>query len=58
MDTGRALATVIIFFCLSYTGTVFNWWGNSVGSNTDDANSVPWLRVAAGKYFGKGLGEF
>lgn len=58
MDTGTALATVIIFFCLSYNGITFNWWGNTVGSDTDDANSVPWLKVPTGSYFGKGLGEF
>lgn len=58
MDTGTAIATVIIFFCLSYTGAKLTWWGNTVGSNTDDANSVPWLKVATGHYFGKGPGEF
>lgn len=59
MDTGTALATVLIFFALSYTGTTLNWWGNTVGSDTDDANSVPWLTVSPEKgYFGKGPGEF
>lgn len=58
MDTGTAIATVLIFFALSYTGTTLNWWGNTVGSNTDDANSVPWLTVPDGGYFGKGPGEF
>lgn len=34
--------TIIIFFALSYHHVVlFNWWGN-----TDDANSVPWLKVS------------
>jgi hypothetical protein len=58
MDTGTAIATVLIFFALSYTGTTLNWWGNTVGSDTDDANSVPYLKVATGGYFGKGPGEF
>lgn len=58
MDTGTALATIIIFFALSYNNIEFNWWGNTVGSNTDDANSVPWLKVPAGGHFGKGPGEF
>lgn len=58
MDTGTALATIIIFFALSYNDINFKWWGNTVGSNTDDANSVPWLKVPPGGHFGKGPGEF
>ncbi|KAK1765150.1 glutathione transporter 1 [Phialemonium atrogriseum] len=58
MDTGTAVATVLIFFCLSYNGVVFSWWGNTVGANTDDAKSVPWLKVPNGGHFGKGPGEF
>lgn len=58
MDTGTAIATVIIFFALSYNNIKLDWWGNTVGSDTDDANSVPWLSVADGEYFGKGPGEF
>ena len=58
MDTGTAIATVLIFFCLSYNNVTLNWWGNTVGSNTDDTKSVPWLTVPAGEHFGKGPGEF
>ena len=58
MDTGTALATILIFFALSYTKTNFEWWGNTVGSNTDDSNSTPWLTVAPGSYFGPRKGEF
>ena len=58
MDTGTAIATIIIFFALGYTNTTFSWWGNNVGSNTDDSNSVPWLKVSSGGHFGKGPGEF
>ncbi|KAI5253070.1 OPT superfamily oligopeptide transporter [Aureobasidium subglaciale] len=58
MDTGTAVATIVIFFALSYHGIKFNWWGNTVGGDTDDANSVPWLKVAKGEHFGKGPGEF
>jgi hypothetical protein len=57
METGTALATVVIFFALSYQGIKLVWWGNPVGSNTDDANSVPWLKVSPGSHFGKGRGE-
>lgn len=58
MDTGTAIATIIIFFALGYHAITFNWWGNTVGSNTDDANSVPWLSVPSQGYFGKGPGQF
>ncbi|CAD6439097.1 a8421b66-5429-4ffe-9c46-5045c8f0831c [Sclerotinia trifoliorum] len=58
MDTGTALATIIIFFALTYNNITLTWWGNTVGSNTDDANSVPYLKVAAGEHFGKGPGQF
>ncbi|KAK4233060.1 OPT oligopeptide transporter protein-domain-containing protein [Achaetomium macrosporum] len=58
LDTGTALATIIIFFCLNYTNTTFKWWGNTVGSDTDDAKSVPWLQVPKGGHFGPGPGEF
>ena len=58
MDTGMALATIIIFFALSYQGITLTWWGNTVGSNTDDANSVPWLKVPTGGHFGKEIGQF
>jgi len=58
MDTGTALATVVIFFCLSYTGVKLVWWGNTVGKNTNDYLAVPWLKVPTGGYFGKGPGQF
>ena len=58
MDTGTAIATIIIFFALGYHSITFNWWGNTVGSDTADANSVPWLTVPKGSFFGKGPGEF
>ncbi|CAG8973878.1 hypothetical protein HYALB_00003656 [Hymenoscyphus albidus] len=58
MDTGTALATVLIFFALSYNNIEFNWWGNTVGEDTYDSKSVPWLKVKNGSYFGKGPGEF
>ncbi|KAH6891476.1 small oligopeptide transporter-like protein [Thelonectria olida] len=58
MDTGTAVATIIIFFALTYHGYTLSWWGNNVGSDTDDSNSVPWLTVPEGGHFGKGPGEF
>lgn len=60
MDTGTALATIIIFFALSYTGVKLNWWGNTVGSNTADKLATPWLSLKGtnATHFGKGIGEF
>jgi hypothetical protein len=58
MDTGTAIATIVIFFTLSYTGAKLVWWGNTVGKNTYDAKSVPWLTVPKGEHFGRGVGEF
>ena len=58
MDTGTALATILIFFALSYNGIKLIWWGNTVGSNTYDTKGVPWLKVEPGTHFGKGVGEF
>ncbi|KAK6905031.1 OPT family small oligopeptide transporter [Kwoniella mangroviensis CBS 8507] len=58
MDTGTALATIIIFFALSYNGIKLVWWGNTVGSNTMDAKGTPWLSVPTGTHFGPGVGEF
>lgn len=58
MDTGTALATIIIFFCLSYTGVKLVWWGNTVGADTMDKKGTPWLSVPSGSYFGRGPGEF
>ncbi|KAA8573358.1 hypothetical protein MFRU_053g00120 [Monilinia fructicola] len=58
MDTGTAIATIVIFFALTYHNIELKWWGNTVGSNTYDADSVPYLKVAKGSHFGKGPGEF
>lgn len=58
LDTGTAIATVLIFFALSYTGVKLTWWGNTVGSNTMDAKGTPWLTVPKGGHFGRGAGEF
>lgn len=46
------------FLALGYHYVTFNWWGNTVGSNTGDANSVPWLTVSKGRHLGRGPGEF
>ncbi|GAA5888550.1 hypothetical protein JCM6882_008993 [Rhodosporidiobolus microsporus] len=58
LDTGTALATIIIFFALTYNGISLSWWGNNVGSDTMDAKGTPWKAVAKGTTFGPAIGEF
>lgn len=58
LDTGTAVATIVIFFSVSYHGIKLVWWGNTVNSGTMDARSEPWLHVAKGMHFGPGVGEF
>ncbi|GAA6040556.1 hypothetical protein JCM8097_005462 [Rhodosporidiobolus ruineniae] len=58
LDTGTALATIIIFFALTYNGIKLTWWGNSVNSTTMDSKGTPWLSVPKGSHFGPAVGEF
>ncbi|GAA5902112.1 hypothetical protein JCM8208_002479 [Rhodotorula glutinis] len=58
LDTGTALATIVIFFALSYSGIKLVWWGNTVNSTTLDAKSAAWLHVPKGSHFGPSVGEF
>lgn len=57
LDTGVALATIMMFFALSYNGIKLVWGGNTIGNDTFDSKSVPYLKSAKGSYFGKGPGE-
>ncbi|PWN48303.1 small oligopeptide transporter [Violaceomyces palustris] len=49
LDTGTALSSVFIFFCLVFPkgkGRDFNdgtWWGNLAWQNTADSNGTPYL---------------
>ena len=54
MDTGLALSTIIIFFCLTMTGTNMpSWWGVNVVGTTLDYNDAAIARVAPpGQPFG------
>ncbi|KAK4700387.1 hypothetical protein P7C70_g5860, partial [Phenoliferia sp. Uapishka_3] len=58
LDTGVALATIIIFFALSYNNIKLNWGGNNISDNTYDTLGTPWLKVVTGGHFGRGVGEF
>lgn len=52
LDAGLAIATFMIFFCLTYPGATLNWWGNMIDSTTADALGTPLDTVAAGGHFG------
>jgi hypothetical protein len=58
LDSGVAVGTLLIFFTLQWprdgqigTGTIGNWWGNTVWQNTADARNAP-LRSAPTAPFG------
>lgn len=52
LDSGVAIATVIIFLCVTYPGGSLTWWGNTVWRNTLDANSTTFYKLAKGQTFG------
>lgn len=61
LDSGVAIATVLIFFCLQYPAngtigkhTVQAWWGNTVHKHTADAHGTPLRSVGVGRTFGPG----
>ncbi|GJJ11907.1 hypothetical protein Clacol_006145 [Clathrus columnatus] len=59
LDSGLAIATVVIFFCLQYpkngsigATTIQTWAGNTIYQNTDDWNGVPRFDLPASGKFG------
>ncbi|KAK8034129.1 hypothetical protein PG993_009124 [Apiospora rasikravindrae] len=54
LDTGLALAGIVIFFAVTYGPNVQfpDWWGNTVWKNTADGQGVPWLQMPEVGYFG------
>ncbi|KAI6966827.1 small oligopeptide transporter, OPT family [Hortaea werneckii] len=53
LDTGTALAGIIIFFAISYPGYSFpDWWGNNVYLNTADGRGDAWKPMPESGYFG------
>ncbi|KAH6887660.1 OPT oligopeptide transporter protein-domain-containing protein [Thelonectria olida] len=52
LDSGLAITTFLVFFCLTYPGVTLNWWGNRVADETADAMGVPLDTVAPGNTFG------
>ncbi|RAH43933.1 small oligopeptide transporter, OPT family [Aspergillus brunneoviolaceus CBS 621.78] len=58
LDAGVAVATVIIFFCITLPAGKLNWWGNSVYDQTTDAHGTPYLPLPAAGYFGPAKGTW
>ncbi|KAH7137462.1 OPT oligopeptide transporter protein-domain-containing protein [Dactylonectria estremocensis] len=56
-STGIAIAAVIIFFTVSYTGADINWIGNDPDSGCE-AVACTRLTLPEGEYFGPRIGEF
>lgn len=59
LDSGLAVATVVIFFCLQYpkngaigANNVATWGGNTIYQNTDDWNGVARFDIPASGTFG------
>lgn len=52
VETGVAIAVVVIFLCVSYPGGKLNWWGNSVYKNTSDYEYRKFYTVKKGETFG------
>ncbi|CAK5284572.1 unnamed protein product [Mycena citricolor] len=59
MDSGVAVAAILIFFCLQYPkngtiglNTIQAWWGNNVWLNTADGAGLPLLPLPDAGFFG------
>ncbi|SCU89503.1 LANO_0D05204g1_1 [Lachancea nothofagi CBS 11611] len=52
VETGVALAVVIIFLAVQYPGGSLSWWGNSVYKNTYDHAYKKYYTLKSGETFG------
>ncbi|KAJ9285646.1 hypothetical protein DTO027B5_6445 [Paecilomyces variotii] len=58
LDSGVAVSTIIIFFCIILPGGTLTWWGNTVYSQTADGQGTPWKSLPARGYFGPAKGTW
>lgn len=58
LDCGVAVATVIIFFCITLPAGSFNWWGNIVYTQTADGQGTPYQSISPRGYFGPPKGSW
>lgn len=52
LDSGLAITTFLVFFCLTYPGVNLKWWGNSIAYETADGLGTPLDVVPEGQTFG------
>ena len=52
LDSGVAVATVIIFFCITLPAGSLSWWGNTVYQQTADGKGTPWKGLPDRGFFG------
>ena len=54
LDAGVVFGSLLIFLFLYLPkgGIVFNWWGNTVWMNTNDAMAAPFTVLAPNSTFG------
>ncbi|KAL1305749.1 hypothetical protein AAFC00_007330 [Neodothiora populina] len=52
LDSGVAVAGVIIFFCVTFPGGKLSWWGNNVSSTTVDGKGTSWYTIPVNGTFG------
>jgi hypothetical protein len=58
LDSGVAIATVIIFFCITLPAGSLSWWGNTVFRQTADGKGTPWKSLPPEGYFGPRKGTW
>ncbi|KAJ6100288.1 hypothetical protein N7467_001823 [Penicillium canescens] len=58
LDCGVAVATVIIFFCITLPAGSLSWWGNNVSANTADGQGTPYKNLPVQGYFGPPRGSW
>ncbi|KAH3902539.1 oligopeptide transporter OPT1 SCDLUD_000118 [Saccharomycodes ludwigii] len=52
VESGVAIAVVVIFLCVQYPGGKLNWWGNEVWKNTYDNDYKKYYTLKEGETFG------
>lgn len=54
LDAGVAFGSLLVFLCffLPKGGIAFNWWGNTVWQNTNDAMAAPFTVLPPNSTFG------
>lgn len=55
LDSGVAVASIVIFLTVTYPGGQLNWWGNNVWKNTLDYTSTKFYSLAPGETFGPAI---